>query len=270
MTVLNPEVKPSEQQQQAAIHGDLSQSKPEANLPQKKIEVPQQSNQEVKEPEGQEDPNWRAFREARKKDRADREAAERRAAEKEQEVAALKAAMEAAFTNRGPTPQAYQQQYGLNQGYDQPEESEEQRIERKVNDLLSKREEQYKKQQQEEEQRTYPQRLMKDFPDFNQVCSQENLDYLDYHFSEVSAPLQGLNDGYDKWRKTYNAVKRFIPNHSTAKREAVRAEINSNKPRSISSSGPSPTGQAMTTSYQDVEARRAENWARMQRTLKGV
>ena len=41
------------------------------------MEAPEQNTQE---PE-QQDPNWRAFREARKKDRAEREAAERRAHE---------------------------------------------------------------------------------------------------------------------------------------------------------------------------------------------
>ncbi len=42
------------------------------------------------------------------------------------------------------------------------------------------------------------------------------------------------------------------------------------KPRSMSSSGPSPTGEKVREGWQDTEARRAENWARMQRTMKGV
>ncbi len=218
--------------------------------------------------ESSEDPNWKAFREARKRDRIEREAAEKRAAEKEKEVAALKAAMEAAFSaKQAPTPQAYQDYYGMNQ---QQEESEEQRIERKVNELIAKKEEQYAKQQADHERQTYPQRLLKEMPDFNQVCSQENLDYLDYHYPEVSRPLQRLGEGYDKWHDTYHAVKKLIPNHSTAKKEAMRAEINSNKPRSMSSSGPSPTGEPTRSTWQEAEERRAANWARMQRTLKGV
>jgi len=179
--------------------------------------------------------------------------------------------MDAAFTKgSAPSPQAYQQFYGMNQGYEQPEETEEQRIERKVNEQLSKREEQYKKQRIEEEQREYPKRLMKDFPDFSQVCSQENLDYLDYHYPELSRPLQRLGESYEKWHDTYHAVKKFIPNHSTARKEAARADLNSNKPRSISSTGPSPTGEKAREGWQDIEARRAENYARMQRIIKGV
>ena len=271
MTLLNAEVKTPEQQAQATSDTNVSQQNVEPNLSQKKIETPEQTSQPTKETETTEDPNWKAFREARKKDRAEREAAEKRAAEKEQEIAALKAAMEAAFTAKSaPTPQAYNQYYGINQGYDQTEETQDEIIDRKVNQLLAKKEEQYKKEQYEYEQREYPNRLKKDYPDFGQVCSQENLDYLDFHYPEVSRPLQRLNEGYDKWHDIYYAVKKFIPNHSTAKKEAIRAEINSNKPRSMSSSGPSPTGDKVPSSWQEAEAKRAENWARMQRIMKGV
>lgn len=269
MTALNPEAKPPEPKIQEKIDSNMKQQNVDTNLTQNKVESPQQIKQETGQPESPEDPNWKAFREARKKDRAEREAAERRAAEKESEVAALKAAMDAAFSAKNvPTPQAYQQYYGMNQ--EQNEETEEQRIERKVNEQLSKREEQYRRQQQEEEQREYPKRLMKDMPDFSQVCSQENLDYLDFHYPEVSRPLQRLGEGYDKWHDTYHAVKKLIPNHATAKREAARADINSNKPRSMSNTGPSPSGEPVREAFQDTEARRAANWARMQRTLKGV
>lgn len=270
MTALNPEAKPPETQAQAQVDTNLSQQNVDTNLSQKQVVNLEQSKQESKEPETAEDPNWKAFREARKKDRQEKEAAERRAAEKENEVAALKAAMDAAFSAKSaPTPQAYQQYYGMNQN-EQSDETEEQRIERKVNEQILKREEHYKKQRAEQEQREYPQRLMKDMPDFTQVCSQENLDYLDYHFPEVSRPLQRLGEGYDKWHDTYHAVKKLIPNHSSVKKEAARADINSNKPRSMSSTGPSPSGEPTPQGFQATEARRAENWARMQRTMKGV
>ncbi len=269
MTALNPEVKQPEAQVQANVDTSVSQTNIDPNLSQKKIENPDQNKQiENKDGEASEDPNWRAFREARKKDRAEREEAIRRATEKDQEVAALKAAMEAAFSAKSaPSTQAYQQYYGMNE---QPEETEEQRIERKVNELLSKKEEQYRKEQVEYEKREYPNRIKRDFPDFGQICSQENLDYLDFHYPEISRPLQRLSEGYDKWHDTYHAVKKFIPNHSTAKKEAMRADLNSNKPRSISSTGPSPTGESGRQSWQEVESRRAENYARMQRIMKGV
>lgn len=271
MTVLNPEAKPTDAQAPVKSEGNVSPQNVDPNLSQKSAETPEQNKQEPRGPETAEDPNWRAFREARKRDRAEREAAERKAAEKEAEVAALKAAMEAAFTPKSaPSTQAYQQYYGMNQSNDHTDESEEQRLERKVNELLARKEELYRKQREEEEQREYPKRLLKDLPDFSQVCSQENLDYLDFHYPEISRPLQRLGDGYDKWHDTYHAVKKLIPNHSTARKEAARADINSNKPRSISSTGPSPTGEHTRSTWQEVEARRAENWSRMQRTMKSV
>lgn len=266
MTSLNPDAKQIETKVEPNSDTKSIQQNVDTNLTQKNIENPDQNKTQVSEGEPQEDPNWRAFREARKKDRAEKEAAEKRAAEKEAETAALKLAMEAAFSKSSPSTQAYQQYYGM----DQVEESEEDRIERKVNELLSKKEAQFRKEQLENEMREYPNRIKRDFPDFSQVCSQDNLDYLDFHYPEVSRPLHRLQEGYDKWHDVYHAVKKLIPNHSTAKKEAVRAEINSNKPKSISSTGSSPNGEKAQETWQQSEARRAENWARMQRTLKGV
>lgn len=267
MTMLNPEAESS--QPNAPAENDIKVSQPnvEATISQKKFENPTEKKVEEKEADASEDPNWRAFREARKRDRSEKEAAEKRASEKEAEIAALKAAMEVAFSKSAPSPQAYQQYYGMNE---QPEETEEQRIERKVNEMLDKKQQDFDRRMLEREHQEYPSRLAKDFPDFKQVCSQENLDYLDYHYPEVSRPLQRLSEGYDKWSDIYHAVRKFIPNHSTSKREGIRADINNNKPKSISSPDLTQSGQPVREGWQQVEQRRAENWARMQRTMKGV
>lgn len=266
MTILNPENGieiPANQEKVEAVKQD-------ANVTQKTEQILQQKVPENKEPESQEDPNWRAFREARKKDRAEKEAAERKAAEKEAEVAALKAAMEAAFSKSAPTPQAYQQYYGIQPTYEQPEETEDEKIEKKVNALLAAREEKVRQEAMKREMQEYPNRLMKDFPDFNQIVSQENLDYIDYHYPEVSRPLQRLNDGYEKWSDIYHAIRKFVPNHASAKKDAIRADINQQKPKSISSTGITQSGENARQSWQEIEQRRAANWERMQRILKGV
>ncbi len=261
MTVNTVENTPNNIAIEEKVDTNSTQQKVDTNLSQKLSET--------KEPENSEDPNWKAFREARKKDRAEKEAAERKASEKEAEISALKAAMEAAFSKSAPTPQAYQNYYGMNQN-DQTEETEDQRIEKKVNALIAAKEEQYRKEQAELEKREYPNKLSQHFPDFRHVCSQENLDYLDFHYPELSRPLQRLPEGYDKWHDIYHAVKKFIPNYATAKKEAARADVNSIKPKSISSTGPSPTGEAPRQSWQESEQRRTENWSRMQRIMKGV
>jgi hypothetical protein len=262
MTVSNPENTATEPIIQDKVDTNISQKNSDTNISQ---------NPPIENKEGeQEDPNWRAFREARKQDRAQREAAEKRAVEKENEVAALKAAMETAFSKSSPTPEAYQQYYGSNQSYDQQEETEDQRIEKKVNKLLADRENKYRQEQEEYERREYPNKLNKNYPDFSQVCSQENLDYLDYHFAEISRPLQRLPDGYDKWSDIYHAVKKLIPNQNRQKQDSAKADANTNKPKSMSTTQLSQPGHASTSSYQEIEQRRAENWARMQKTINRI
>lgn len=213
------------------------------------------------------DPNWKAFREARKKDRAQREAAERKAMEKEQEVIALKTAMEAAFAKGSSSPQAYQQYYGMNQ--ESNEESEEQKINKIIDQKLAQREAIAEKERLEREQREYPNRLIQTYPDFNQVISQDNLDYLDYHYPEVSRPLQELPDGFNKYAHIYHAVKKFVPNNINIKKEMMKAENNMSKPKSISSTGLTQS-QSTSSSHGLTEEKKAANWERMQQVRKGL
>lgn len=243
---------------------DSQQNIAENNVqPQQQVDANLNQSQQGNGHDGStEDPNWKAFREARKADRAQREAAEAKAREKEAEVAALKAAMEAAFAKQ--TPMA-QQIYNA----EQEEETEDERIEKKVQAAIAQREAQYEQQRQQREMQEYPKKLQQTFPDFSQTVSQENLDYLDFHYPEVSRPLQRLGDGFDKWADIYRAVKKFVPNNTTAKKEAAKAEANYNKPKSISSAGITQPGEVMT-SARLTEEKRAANWARMQSVLKGV
>ena len=260
MTVVTQENKA-----EATLQQEKVIAQPEAQQNPKKEEVKQQ---ETKQENGaEEDPNWKAFREARKKDRLEREAAERRAAEKEAEATALKAAMEAAFSkggNLGHSQSNQQNEYGQ-------EESEDERINKKVEAAIAQREAAAERARQEREHQEYPQRLMKNLPDFQQTISQENLDYLDYHFPEVSRPLQRLPDGYDRWADIYAAVKKFVPNSKTVKKEAEKAAHNMNKPKSISSPSITQPGEAKQgVNMRDVEARRAERYAEMKRIINGV
>jgi hypothetical protein len=241
----------------------LKQDQVDTNLHQQKVDTDfsQQQGQEKIQKTLEDDENFKAFREGRKKDRLEREAAERRAAEKEEEAAALKAAMDAAFSAK---PNYQQHQY-----IEPTDESEDQKIEKKVNAIIAQREAFAAKEKIEREMQEYPNRLSKDFPDFHHVISQENRDYLDYHYPEISRPLSRLQDGYEKWSDIYHAIKKLVPNSSTAKREAQKAEINQAKPRSMSGATvtqPSPTTAAHIIS----EERKAANWARMTSSIKGV
>lgn len=235
--------------------------KPETNLTQEKVEENQQTTA-VTSVETDQDKNWKVFREQREKERKESEAASKRALEKEAEAQALKAALDAVL-NKASTQQ---QQYS-NTGFEE-EESEDQRIEKKVQVAIAQREAAYEKARMEKEKAEYPEKLRSHFNDFNQVCSSDNLDYLDYHYPEISKAFQHMPDGYDKWAAVYKSVKRFVPNTDT-KRDQAKVERNLSKPQSGQSTI-TDSGTNIIPSQKALEAKRAENYARMQRILKGV
>ena len=242
---------------------NLAQQNSDTNLAQ----LPPLQNTENKTEEKQEDPNWKAFREARKKDRLEREAAERKAAEKEAEVLALRAAMEAAFAKEQRNTQYTEQNYS---NYE-TDETEDERIEKKVQAAISAREAAAEKARIEREQHEYPMRLQQQYPDFHNAISEENLDYLDYHFPEVSKPISRMQDGYEKWLYIYQAVKKFVPNNANVKKDAARAESNFNKPKSMSSTSVTQPGDSkQRENHFEVEQRRAARYAEMKKIINGI
>jgi hypothetical protein len=242
-----------------------AEQKQDATIAEQKIP---EAQVKTEEPKTEEDPNWRAFREARKKDRAEKEAAEKRATEKEAEALALKAAMEAAFA-KSPTPQQQYQQQQYEGQYQEQQPNDDARIEKAVQKALAEREQLYAQQRAQREATEYPERLRQTYSDFDQVVTQETLDYLDYHYPEVSNPLQRLQDGFDKWSDVYKNIKKFVPNQSNAKRDAAKAQNNLNKPKSMSSPG-LPNVESNPGAVHLTKERRQANWERMQRTLRQV
>ena len=213
-----------------------------------------QTSQE-EQPENAQQVNWRKFREVREKERKEKVEVEKRAAEKEKEVAALKAAMEA-LVNKPSSNNHQMDEYS--------EETDEQRIAKLVDAALEK--ERYKRQteDQERERQEFPQRLNRDFPDFQQTCTSENLDYLEYHYPEVAEAYKHMPDGYNKWAAVYKAVKRFTP--GDVKRNQAKAENNLGKPQSMSIPGKTATGDT-APQYLD-DKKKMDNWDRMVRTMK--
>jgi hypothetical protein len=198
--------------------------------------------------------NWKRFREARQKEREQKLEAEKRASEKEAEAEALRKAMEA-LVNK---PQA-------NQDYDE-EESESARIQRMVRESLEAERKRIEAEQAQREAQEFPQRLQSQFSDFNQVCSADNLDYLEYHYPEVATAYKHMPDGYDKWASIYKAVKRFVPNTQSQKEEK-KIDRNLGRPQSMSVGGRTHTSDT-APSYLD-DAKREANWLRMQKVMRG-
>ena len=246
--------------QQVNQENSISQEKIDTNLQQQKVDTNITQNAQE---EANVDPNWKAFREARKQDRIAKEAAEKRAKEKEEEAEALKLAMAAAFAKTSNYPQQNQYESGYQ------EETEDERIEKKVQAIIEQRENAYEKKRFERELQEYPQRLIANYSDFNETISNENLDYLDYHYPEVTRPLKRLQDGYEKWEDIYKSVKKFVPNASSSKKDAARAENNFNKPKSMSSTSLTQTGETVGSARLTAE-KRAANWEAMQKRLKSV
>lgn len=213
--------------------------------------------EQIAQPESDKEINWKKFREQREIERKQKLEAEKRANEKEAEATALKEAMEVLLNKTA------QQNYSTEQDID---ESEQQRIQRMVRESLDAERQKDHLNQQKKEQNEFPERLISNFSDFNQVCTSDNLDYLEYHYPEVADAFKELPDGYNKWSKIYKAVKRFVPNIDS-KKESAKADKNFAKPQAMSIAGKTQVGD--TAPQQLDDARRASNWQRMQKVMRG-
>jgi hypothetical protein len=226
--------------------------------PENTPEVPKAQAAPVSAPEETpEQINWRKFRQERAVERKQKEESEKKAAESAKEAAALKAAMEA-LINRNQPQETPSNQY--------EDKTDEQKIQEKIDAALSARERVWEQQRAQKEHAEFPKRLAANFKDFNEVCTTENLDYMEFHYPEVAEPFKHLPDSYDKWASIYKAVKRFVPNPSDSK-DRKKAEINNKKPQSMSVPGATQTGDSAPHVLDDKK--RADNWARMQRVMRG-
>lgn len=235
------------------------EKKPEADIKQEENKTPPPAAAVTTEiEETQEQINWRRFREAREIDRKQKIEAERRAAEKEAEAQALKAALEAVVNKPSPA-----NSHQINEISDEPED---QKIRRLVAESLEAERRKNQIEQQKKEQEELPKNLKKAFADFDKVCTVENLDYLEYHYPEISNAFRHMPDNFDKWSSVYQAVKRFLPNPES-KKEQSKAEKNLTKPQAMSIPGKTPTGDSAPHSLD--EKRKADNWQRMQRVMRG-
>jgi hypothetical protein len=196
--------------------------------------------------------NWKKFRHQREEERKQREAAEQYAKRKEEEALALRKAMEALVNKPS--------QQNLEQDLD-----EDQRINKKVAEAIRQRDLEHEKMRIERERIEYPQKLVSNFQDFNDVCTSENLDYLEYHYPEVAHPYKHMEEGYDKWAGLYKALKRFVPNKNSSK-DMKRAEANLAKPQAMSKPGFTKTGDEAPRNSLD-DSRKKANWDRMQKVM---
>jgi len=212
--------------------------------------------------ESEQDRNWKKFREQREIERKQLEAEKKRATEKEKEAAALKSALDSVLNKPDGRSQANQREE-----VDYFEDDEEKRIEKLVEKKMAEKERAQDQQRQQREQQELPNRLKREYPDFDQVCTSDNLDYLEYHYPEVATAFGHMPDGIEKWTGIYKAAKRFVPNID-AKRAQARAQDNLLKPQSASGAS---AAQAATPNMSRslTDSQRADNWRKMQAMIKG-
>lgn len=196
--------------------------------------------------------NWKKFRDERKNQRQAQLEAEAKAKKAQEEAAALKAALEA-LAGKEEAPK--------------DEESEEKRLDAKIKEHLLSEKKRIEEEQRQAEQRELPQRLQSMHPDFADVCSQENLDYLEYHFPEIAKPYTYMPNSVEKWTLVYKAIKKMIPN-TNSKNDEKKLDKNMSKPQSISAPVARQVGDSAP--YILDEARRKSNYDRMQKVLKGL
>jgi len=199
--------------------------------------------------------NWANFREERERERKARLEADRISEKRKLEADALRTAMEA-LVNK-PTQQEHNDPYS--------NESDEQRVEKMVATALAKERQKYQEEQKIRDQEQLPKILKQNFKDFDQVCNSENLDYLEFHYPEVTAAFKYMPDGVEKWSSIYNTVKKFVP-YSNKNSDSKRVEENMKKPQ-ISTpaiTDTQPKGSAWILS----DERKKANWERMQKDRK--
>lgn len=229
------------------------------NVPEEKI-VSNEIKSEENAAETEDQVNWRKFREQRALERRQLEEEKRQkqeaqslAKKKEEEARALKEAVEALLAKNNET-------------ISYSDDSEEDIIQKRIAAALEAERKKNEEEMRRREQAEYPTKLVQNHPDFHQVCSSDNLDYLEYHYPEVARAFRNSPDSYDKWSDVYKAVKRFVPNPQTAQVEKT-IQKNATKPQSMNVGGSTRTGD--DAPHVLTEQMRKDNWARMQRIMKG-
>jgi hypothetical protein len=214
------------------------------------------------EPETQEQINWKKFREAREIDRKQKIDAERRASEKEAEAQALKAAMEA-LLNKSSTNSSDNGRRMV----DEDDISDDERIRRQVETIIADRDRKQEEFRRQKEIEETPITIKNAMPDFHEVCSPENVDYLEYHYPSIAKSFRHMPEGFEKWQTVYESVKKLVPNLNS-KKEQAKAERNFNKPQAMSVAGKTQVGDTAPQSLDDK--RKTDNWLRMQKVMRGA
>lgn len=230
--------------------------------------------------ESPEEINWRKFRAERKRDREEKQEEARRRQEAERKADEMKQIVEAISGNQSTAMTSSEKKEliaelnleDFNTGkqvqdyIDARLRKKDEDIEAKVQAALRQEREKLDKERKKQELEQLPSRVRADIADYDKVCNTDSFDYLEYHHPEIAKLYAQQPDSYEKWVGLYKTMKKLIPNTSIQS-DTRRMEENSNKPRSASTPGLTQTGDS--TPYSLSAERKAQNWERMQRQMRG-
>lgn len=212
--------------------------------------------------ETDEDRNWKAFLEKRKEEQKlfDQEKEKNKKLEednarRQKEIEDLKVAFQV-MVEKKESPI-----------YEDEERDSKKYVQEEIQRLF--RVEQEKKKAQEDNERIYrdSMAIKQDMPDLLEICSQENLAYLEYYNPEIAIPLGKMPDGLEKTKLAYQAIKKHV---KMAKKEKEKVEQNLSKPKSIHSAYSNETMSDKENSSGVLsDKRRSETWQKMQRLISG-
>lgn len=242
----------------------------------KKEVIAEQPAVEKKEEGQEEDPterNWKAVREKRKKDKEETERLEKANREQAAMIEAMTKAMERSSQPQQQTP-THQQATTPNQIHDTEWITGKQYKEMQAADKAERdkekadNEKERKKIEADRAQSDLMARLHKDIPDFLEVLTDENIEYLKTYNPREAETIKHINDPYYQTVDAYNKIKQLVPQMTDLdKKKMARAE---NTPNSISQqSGGYGVTQPNTSTRRLSDQQKKDMWREMKAAARG-
>lgn len=253
----------AEEQETLASQQEETKENPEAEIADKEPE--KQDSEQI---------NWRKFREQREKERVEREKAEQRARQKEEETEALRQVLETMMTSKESSLTQKEQQDIISDLIDDDIPTGKdikgfitKQVPDLINSIIEQREAKREEERRKKEVDEMPVKLRTAHRDFDNIVSQENLDYLDYHHPEIAKALSYMPNSFEKWSSVYSAVRKLVPN--TGERDLKRMEQNAIKPQhaaAVASPPPNERGYGRSLTEQEKK----ENYERLRKLARDV
>jgi len=123
-------------------------------------------------------------------------------------------------------------------------------------------------ERERERREEIPRRMREELPEFDQICSEENGDYIEFHNPRLARTISSLLQGpktFQTMKDIYEMVKEAVPNATAKEREKIKA--NALTPKSSWQEGIQGATQGGVARVL-TEADRDRNYRRMQEIMR--